>query len=70
MALAKVLYISQATTTDGKEWLVKTETPKAASLLERIDVKRVSILKWYRVLRVQHEWTIFQAIRFALWLAS
>ena len=37
--------------------------------------KRVSILKppstieWYRILRAHHQWTIFQAIRYALWLA-
>jgi hypothetical protein len=36
---------------------------------ERGHMTRLSILEWYRVLRVHHEWTIFQAIRFALWLA-
>jgi len=32
-------------------------------------MRRLSIFDWYRVLRVQHHWTIFQAIRYALWLA-
>jgi hypothetical protein len=70
MVLTRVLYISHASTTDAKKWLVTTGSQKGNSLLERIDVKRASILKWYRVLRIQHEWKIFQAIRFALWLAS
>lgn len=32
-------------------------------------MKRLAILHWYRVLRVHHHWTVFQAVRFALWLA-
>jgi hypothetical protein len=32
-------------------------------------VERLSILDWYRVLRAHYHFTIFQAIRFALWLA-
>lgn len=32
-------------------------------------MKRRSILQWYFVLRVHHHWTMFQAIRYALWLA-
>jgi hypothetical protein len=70
MASVKVLYLSHASTTDGKKWLVTTGIQRVRSLLGRIDLKRASLLKWYRVLRIQHEWTIFQAIRFALWLAS
>jgi hypothetical protein len=30
---------------------------------------RLSFLEWCRILRVHHEWTMFQAIRYALWLA-
>lgn len=30
---------------------------------------RLSILGWYRILTAHHQWTIFQAIRYALWLA-
>ncbi len=32
-------------------------------------MKPLSILDWYRVLRVQHQLTIFQSIRYALWRA-
>jgi len=32
-------------------------------------MRRLSIFGWYRVLRLHHEFKIFQAIRFALWLA-
>jgi len=31
-------------------------------------MKQLSILDWYRVLRAHHQWTVFQAIRYALWL--
>jgi len=31
-------------------------------------MKRFSIFDYYRVLRVHHQWTMFQAIRYALWL--
>jgi hypothetical protein len=30
---------------------------------------RPSIPDWYRILRAHHQWTMFQAIRYALWLA-
>jgi hypothetical protein len=30
---------------------------------------RLSFLEWYRILWVQHQWTMFQAIRYTLWLA-
>jgi len=32
-------------------------------------MKPTSILDWYRILRVHHQWTIFRSIQFALWLA-
>ena len=32
-------------------------------------MRRLSIVEWYRVLRAHHHWAIFQAIRYALWLA-
>jgi hypothetical protein len=32
-------------------------------------LKELSILDWYRILRVHHHLAIFQAIRFALWLS-
>lgn len=31
--------------------------------------KPPSLLDWYRILRTQHHWTVFQAIRLALWLS-
>jgi len=30
--------------------------------------KLPSLIEWYRILRAHHHWTVFQAIRFALWL--
>jgi hypothetical protein len=33
-------------------------------------MKPLSILDWYRILRVRHQFRVFQAIRGALWLAS
>ena len=32
-------------------------------------MKSLSILDWYRILRVRHQFPVFQAIRGALWLA-
>ena len=32
-------------------------------------MKRLCIFDWYRILRAHYEWTIFQSIRYALWLA-
>ena len=32
-------------------------------------MKRLSIAEWYRIFRAHHHWAIFQAIRYALWLA-
>lgn len=32
-------------------------------------IRRLSIVEWYRILRAHHHWAIFQAIRYALWLA-
>jgi hypothetical protein len=32
-------------------------------------MKRLSILGWYRMLRANYHWPLFQAIRYALWLA-
>lgn len=69
MAQARVLYAPHSSTRDVRIDLDTSETRKAGSLLERFDRKRMSLLQWYRILRVHHEWTIFQAIRFALWLA-
>ncbi len=32
-------------------------------------MKPLSIFNWYRILRVRHQFPLFQAIRGALWLA-
>jgi hypothetical protein len=32
-------------------------------------MKLPSLLEWYRILRAHNQWTIFQAVRYALWLA-
>jgi hypothetical protein len=32
-------------------------------------MKIQSLMRWYHFLRVHHQWTMFQAIRYALWLA-
>ena len=69
MDLARALHTPHSPSTDGRRSFDTSETRKVRSLLERFDMKRISILEWYRTLRVHHEWTIFQAIRFALWLA-
>ena len=31
-------------------------------------MKSPSLLAWYYILRAHHQWTVFQAIRYALWL--
>jgi hypothetical protein len=35
-----------------------------------VTVKSSSLFAWYHILRAQHHWTVFQAIRYALWLAG
>jgi hypothetical protein len=65
MAIARVLHTPYS---DGRKDVDTSEIRKVRSLLERFDRKRVSMLEWCRILRIHHEWTIFQAIRFALWL--
>ena len=32
-------------------------------------MKTLSILDWYRILRMQYQLTMFQSVRYALWLA-
>jgi hypothetical protein len=39
-----------------------------ASTKQECNMKPLSILGWYRILRAHHHWTIFQSIRYALWL--
>ena len=69
MTLAKVLLTVQLHVTGRGKDIDAYETRKIRPPGEKCDSKRLSLLGWYRMLRVQHEWTIFQAIRFTLWLA-
>jgi hypothetical protein len=32
-------------------------------------MKSYSVLYWHRILRTRHHWTMFEALRYALWLA-
>lgn len=31
-------------------------------------MKPPTIIQWYRILRAHHHWTVFQSVRYALWL--
>lgn len=31
-------------------------------------MKLLSVSQWYRILRAHHRWTVFESIRYALWL--
>jgi len=33
-------------------------------------MKLPSIFGWYRILRMRHQFTVFEAMRMALWLAT
>jgi hypothetical protein len=40
-----------------------------AATVSRKIMKSLSLRDWYFILRAHHQWTMFQAIRYALWLA-
>jgi hypothetical protein len=40
-----------------------------AATVSRKIMKSPSLFNWYFILRAHHHWTMFQAIRYALWLA-
>ena len=65
MAPARVLLRPYSLPKDGRD----IGTSGARRVISVFDMTRVSILEWYRILRIHREWTIFQAVRFALWLA-
>jgi len=65
--LAKVLYTLVIHATCRRKEIDAGENPEVRPL--RCDLQRLSLLEWCRILRAHHEWTIFQAVRFALWLA-
>jgi hypothetical protein len=69
MVPARDLLQTCSASKDGRRDLDTRETRNARSLLERFDTICGSILQWYRILRIHHEWTIFQAVRFVLWLS-
>jgi len=46
----------------------RRRTHASTNVRRELTVKPVSILQWYQILRLHYHWTIFEAIRFALWL--
>jgi hypothetical protein len=69
MALVGISSAAQAHAADRGRGIYVREARTTRSLRERFDRKRVSIVERCRILRAHHEWTLFQAIQFALWLA-
>jgi hypothetical protein len=63
-----------------RTWFLSTQHGKALKLAVRAfkrqelprssAMKLPSIIEWFRILRAHHQWTMFQAIRYALWLAK
>jgi len=49
--------------------LLKHGLHHKANNLKRTTKEAPSILGWYRILRAHYHWPLFQAIRYALWLA-
>jgi hypothetical protein len=58
----RVAFVNTEHATRRKEYAMAYEEMIALN-------SRISILGWYRILRAHHQWTMFQAIRYALWLA-
>lgn len=46
-----------------------SEVVAVQSPVQNVRMKLQSIIKWYRILRVHYHWPLFEAIRYALWLA-
>ena len=47
------------------------EQPRLNARLEKCQtsaMKSPSLFAWYYILRDYHQWTVFQSIRYALWL--
>ena len=56
-------------TTKKTEQRHEMRHPSNVEIRERsATVKSPSLLGWYHILSAQHHWTVFQAIRYALWL--
>ena len=52
---------------DWKFWVSLAKDRIAAQGL--VDMKTPTRLQWYQILRQRHQFTVFQAVRGALWLA-
>jgi hypothetical protein len=58
--------------TSRTEWMfavTPSEVAEIQSPVQNVRMKWQSIIKWYRILRVHYHWPLFEAIRYALWLA-
>ena len=55
--------------TDDQRTMAKVSIKAQKSTKRSVIMKPLSPLEWYRILRAHHQWTMFQAIRYALWLA-
>jgi hypothetical protein len=60
---------SPMTTKEKQERNEKRERDDVESRERSATVKSPSLFGWYHILRAQHHWTVFQVIRYALWLA-
>jgi hypothetical protein len=59
----------KSSTTKKTQQRYEMRYPNNIEIRERsATVKSPSLLGWYHILRAQHHWTVFQAIRYALWL--
>ena len=55
--------------TDNLRTMAKASSQAQKTAKRSAIMKPLSPLEWYRILRAHHQWTVFQAIRYALWLA-
>ena len=53
------------------KWLragAKVGLPTEAVGKEGAIMKSLTFIQWYRILRAQHQWTVFRSMQYALWL--
>ena len=55
--------------TDDQRTIAKASSQAQKTAKRSAMMKPLSPLEWFRILRTHHQWTVFQAIRYALWLA-
>ena len=60
---------SPKTTKEKQQRNEKRDRDDVESRERGATVKSPSLFDWYHILRAQHHWTVFQAIRYVLWLA-